>query len=105
VSPSGGLAVFPTADTQICERLGLLPPDPASFPEAEAVRQMTELLARRIGADCLSMEQAIAAVDLILEESDMDDWTVITMPTTAERRCASVAVDAANRTVTLVPIP
>jgi hypothetical protein len=105
VSPSGGLAVFPTVDAQICEQLGLLPPDPASLPEAEAVREMTETLANRIGAKCLSMDQAAEVVDQVLEDSDLGGWTVSTMPTTAERRCASVALDAINRTITLVPIP
>ncbi|MGH8925994.1 MAG: hypothetical protein ACRDWA_15365 [Acidimicrobiia bacterium] len=106
VSPSGGLAIFPNGDDQVCSRLGLADPDPASLPEAESLRHLADVLADRFGSvGCLSMDEAVAVVRRILDELGFREWTVVTTTTTPERQCASVAVDTANRTVVLVPIP
>lgn len=106
ISPGGGLAVFPTADDRICDRLGLPEPDPASIPAADSVRGLAESLSRRINAtSCLSIDTAGTMVRDVLDSSGLADWTVATLPTTAERPCASVAVDSETRTVRLVPIP
>ena len=106
VSPSGGLAVFPTADKQVCSRLGLSQPDPASIPEAERVRQLAETLADRFGSvACQSMDEAAAIVRQVLDEYAFTDWVVVTTTTTGDRRCASVALDVDSKQVALVPIP
>ncbi|MGI8515031.1 MAG: hypothetical protein ACR2NT_07775 [Acidimicrobiia bacterium] len=106
LSPGGGLAVFPTADDRICDRLGLAEPDPASIPAADAVRSLAESLSRRINAtSCFSIDTAASMVRDALDDSGLADWTIATMPTTGERPCASVAIDSETRTVTLVPIP
>jgi len=106
VSPSGGLAIFPTADDQVCNQLGLSKPDPASFPEAERIRRLTEALADRFGSvECLPMDEAVIVVREVLIQHGLLDWTVVTTPTTSDRPCGSVSIDAGNRTVGLVPIP
>lgn len=95
VSPSGGLAVFPTTDAQICKRLGLLPPDPASLPEAELVRRMTEILARRIGDICLNMDQAAMVVEQVLGDSE---WK-----TGRSQQCRLLPSDAAPALLWMQP--
>jgi len=106
VSPGGGLAVFPTADNRICDRLGLAEPDPASIPAADAVRRLAESLSSRINAtSCLSINRAASMAREALDDLGLADWTVATMPTTDGRPCASVAIDNESLTITLVPIP
>jgi hypothetical protein len=106
VGPEGGLWVFPTDDPDLCDRMGLAAPDPASLPEAEAIRlAINELVGYFATHRCQTIEQASADVRRILDQHRLDDWMVETTPETPDRPCASFSPDPDNRTIHLVPIP
>lgn len=106
VTPTGGLAVFPTDDPAICNQLGLDPPDPASLPAAEAIRRLNDQLATHFSTQtCQPIDQAAQDVRRILDQAGFADWTITTSPASPDRPCASYALDNDNQTIHLIPIP
>jgi hypothetical protein len=106
VTDQGGLAVFPTDDPETCARLGLATVDPGSIDEGDTIRAVTDQLVDHfLAAGCLPLDQAERDVRQILDDNGFTDWTIIAGPPTEERPCASLAIDAPTRTITLVPMP
>lgn len=104
VLPSELVGVFPASDGDPCRRLGL---DEARLDgDVPAIVGVQELLSERFGADCVRLDQAEELVVGALRDADLEDWTVIrAAEPTSDRPCASIAVDPATETITLVPLP
>lgn len=106
LSDSGGLAVFPRTEPNVCGRLGLASPDPGSLPDAEAVRALGDRLAAHfLEAGCQPLDAAAVDVRRILDEAGFADWTVEPGTPTPDRPCASFSLDSATETIHLVPMP
>lgn len=104
VSPSGGYAVFPSDDPALCDTLGLNPPDPASLPEADRIRNLTERIAAHfLDHDCQPLPEAEADIRRILDQEGLHDWTIHVGTPTPDRPCAAGSIDAATHTVLLIP--
>ena len=106
VSEAGSLFVFPSDDLSLCGRLGLAEPDPSPPQDADRVRAIIDDLANYFSDQpCIPIQRAADDVRRILDEQGATDWTIDATPGTDDRPCASVALDAEQTTVLLVPIP
>ncbi|MGH8873922.1 MAG: hypothetical protein ACRDVM_01540 [Acidimicrobiia bacterium] len=106
VLDSGMVAVFP-GGPEVCAALGLASPDPdpGVAEENRLIVELEEALISQIAGRCLPEDQAAAIVRRELDQKGFEDWQVaVTVPFTAERPCASLGFDPANRTVHLVPV-
>ena len=107
VTDSGELAVFPTDDPTICERLGLATPTapPVTSDLAPAVAAQNDLVTYMLSQECISVADAERRVQATLDAHGLHDWTVQTQPPHPQRPCASLAFDNTTQTVLLIPIP
>ncbi|MEN8040690.1 MAG: hypothetical protein ABFR95_04215 [Actinomycetota bacterium] len=104
VPPSGGLAVFPTSDPEICQDLGLAEPLEPEVP-LDAVASATEEVTDYIQeSDCQPLDEAETEIRRILDQNGLDDWEITRGPDHPDRPCASVAYDIEGETIRLVPI-
>lgn len=104
VNETGTLTVFPTDDPAFCERVGMANYErPPGNDTVELNRRLVDLF---LTSGCLGIDDARVRVEEILTQSGFDDWTiVVSTPTTPERPCASLAFDADNHQINLVPVP
>lgn len=105
VLPGGGLGLFPGETATTCRELGLAEStleDPADDP----VGAFAAAASARLDARCVDERSARRIVRSELARHGLDDWAVVTDPQgfPAERPCASLGVDAATRTVHVVPV-
>jgi hypothetical protein len=106
VTDSGNLAVFPSDDPAICEKLGLAEPLPGFEREETSLRQLTDdLVTYFLAQNCQTMEQARRDVRQILDDHGRSDWVIQTIPGEPGDPCASFGIDAPTKTIHLVPIP
>lgn len=106
VTQAGTLAVFPTGDSTVCETLGLAHPEPSSQDEADQVRQLdTSLNQFFASSDCVAIEDAVARVRQILNDSGFSEWTIQQEQATGARPCASYSLNAPTQTINIIPIP
>lgn len=104
VNAVGGLAVFPSDDDQLCDRLGLARyVQPARTDAPKLNIQLVELFSTE---RCMAMDDAQIRAEDILIAHGLTDWSVtITKPASPERPCASFSLNAGDRSILLVPIP
>lgn len=104
VTDAGGLAVFPSDDDRLCERLGLAGyVQPARSDTIDLNLQLVGLFST---SSCMTISDAQVRIEDIFTNLGLDDWTVtITTPATPQRPCASFSLQVDDRTVLLVPIP
>ncbi|MEZ5176612.1 MAG: hypothetical protein R2823_10505 [Acidimicrobiia bacterium] len=104
VNPAGGLAVFPSNDDQLCDRLGL-----ARYEEptrTDVVELNVQLLGLFTTEKCMTMDDAQTRVEDILTAQGLSNWSVtVTTPASADRPCASFSLNGSDHTILLVPIP
>ncbi|MGH8874152.1 MAG: hypothetical protein ACRDVM_02710 [Acidimicrobiia bacterium] len=106
VNEVGAVAVFPTGDSGICERLGLALPEPASVERQQPILELREALVDYFAArGCVPVDLAEEDVEALLVEAGFSEWRVEAMPTTAERPCASFSLESEAQTIRIVPIP
>lgn len=107
VLTTGAVGVFP-GGPDTCEALELAPVDQSAYG-AEAggfITLRTALVDRFLGAGCVNEQAATDAVREELATQGASGWSVITKSRfTAARPCASLAFDAEDQKVILVPIP
>ncbi|MFV1970341.1 MAG: hypothetical protein ACC683_04950 [Acidimicrobiia bacterium] len=107
VTDTGVLAVFPTDDAAICERLGLATPTP-SVP-SDGVNPVfmakNEIVGYFSNEQCATLTEASTRVRIILDDHGLREWTITTQPPHPQRPCASFAYDTDTQTVILIPIP
>lgn len=105
VLDSGVAAVFPATDGDPCGRLGLNRLEPFDGEEPPIIRVQDDL-SERFGSRCIPVAEAEPHIRAVLAEAGLEAWTVV-VPSAppAERPCASVTIDVATRSVTVVPIP
>jgi hypothetical protein len=105
VTDAGTLAVFPSDDPAVCEQLGLARPDSESIAPGEVVGDLQDALTDYFAThQCVSIDQARDAVENILTDRGMSQWTIETGPAQPDRPCASFGMDPENTTIYLVPI-
>jgi hypothetical protein len=108
VLPSGAIGVFPSAGRDVCVHLGLkgFVRDLSSADVAQSTVFERDLGSAFIRKGCLRLTPAIALVELELQKHGLAGWRIAhTQPFTAQRRCASAAVEPNVETVTIVPVP
>ncbi len=106
VTDRGNLAVFPSDDPGLCAQLGLAEPDPASIPQGNQLRQLSDDLVAHFDAqECQPLPDAERDVRAILDSYGFDDWQIQSSPTRPSRPCASFSLDPATQIIHLVPIP
>ena len=105
VLESGAVAVFPAADA--CSTLGLADPPPEYLARSRRLGELRAALDVVVASRCLGGEQAIDAVRRELDARGWRDWRVETgtEPFGNDRPCASLAINGAARTVTVVATP
>lgn len=104
VTSGGGLAVFPSDDSQLCERLGLAGYEQPTRDDSIDLNQ--QLLNLFSSVECVTMSDAQLRIEAILSDQDFDDWTVtMSTPASTERPCASFSLNVDQRKILLVPIP
>ncbi len=106
VAENGGLAVFPTDDTTVCDQLGLAYPDPTDQDQANSLRSVEEALISYFQSEaCILMADAEAEVRRILDDAGLNDWTIQPQPENPDRPCSSHSFSPDSQTVHLIPIP
>jgi hypothetical protein len=105
VTDQGGLAVFPTDDAEVCERLGLAPPaGDQPTDELEALAAVQEEIFSYLDAGvCHPLDEATAVYRDILDRNGLTAWAVDRRPDVAGRPCAGVAYHPEDKTVIVVP--
>jgi len=111
VLDSGTIGVFPSADTDgVCEQLGIAPPDEADpdriqQDDTQQIIELQDALVPRFLDACLDLPTATGIVEDELRQRGLSDWQVTnTQPFTADRPCASLAIEPTTQTIELVPI-
>ena len=104
VTDNGGLAVFPSNDPQLCERLGMAGyVQPARNDAIDLNQRLLDLFST---AGCLTISDTQARIEKILTDQGLNDWTVtISTPPSPQRPCASFSLNANEHKILLVPIP
>ncbi|HHC08074.1 MAG TPA: hypothetical protein ENK55_05100 [Actinobacteria bacterium] len=106
VTDVGTFAVFPSEDPNLCEELGLAPPDPQSIDDAAPIIDLENALVDYFSSDpCIPIPQAADDVQRILDEHGVSDWTITVGEQRPDRPCASLSFEPERRTVRIVPIP
>lgn len=105
VLESGAVAVFPAPDA--CAALGLAEPPPDYLARSRRLGELRAALRAVVPGRCPSAEQAAGAVRRELDARGLRDWRVErgSEPFGDERPCASLAIDGAAKTVTVVATP
>jgi hypothetical protein len=103
VSPGGALLVFPGADPQLCQELGLTIHDPGEPDQNLTLNH--KLLGYFGSTACPPLEDSIENVEAILRSLELHEWTVEAGIGTGDRPCASFSLDVPRKIVVLVPIP
>lgn len=104
VTTGGGLAVFPSNDKQLCDRLGLTGYEQPTRNDAIDLNQ--QLLDLFSTSGCMTINDAQLRIESILAEQGLNDWSVtISTPASTERPCASFSLSGGERRIVLVPIP
>lgn len=104
VLDSGIVGVFPATGGDPCGRLGLDRAGPQG--EEPPIVAIQDRLADRLGAACVPIDDAVALIEDELREAGLGDWTVVAPGAGFDDRpCASVGIDGAARTISVVPIP
>lgn len=106
VLETGTIAVFPSVDDgDVCQALGLAPPDQPSDNGNQSIIELQDALVSRFLDECLDLPTATATVEEELARYGFTEWHVISnQPFTADRPCASLAIDPTTRSIELVPI-
>lgn len=107
VTDVGAVVVFPTADSNVCDSLGLAhqnPNQPSDNLEklAAAEQEITDYI---LATTCQPLDEAETVIKGILDAHGLADWTVTRQPNHPDRPCASVAYDTERKLVVLVPNP
>lgn len=106
VRPGGGIAVFPTDDSGVCQRLGLDEFGETEAARAKSTKELTAALVDYLLAgNCRSIDDAADGIRNILDDSGFKDWKIISGVPTTERPCASFGIESQDKTIRLVPIP
>jgi hypothetical protein len=105
--PSGAVGVFPsTAGQDPCLLLNL--PHAATNSDKDenaAIVRVQNAVVPLFVDHCVGEAAALRAVRAQLDRNGLDDWGVVaTAPFTSAQPCASLALDAAHRTIDLVPV-
>lgn len=103
--PYGSVVVYPTADRDVCEKLGR-PPLPADYLEVAAKLAGLQRVAN--SPACRTLEEAQAAVGAELARVGADDWTTSIQRVPDAAPCAQVTIDGERRLVTIsevTPVP
>jgi hypothetical protein len=104
VNDIGGLGVFPSNDTGLCEHLGLAGYEQPANNDTTTLHQ--RILDLFPSGRCTTTSDAQLQIEEILSEMGFNDWSVRVSPEPSpERPCASLSFDAEGETVLLVPIP
>lgn len=107
VTDVGAVAVFPTADPDVCELLGLAQQNPNQPSDslkklAAAEQEITDYI---LATTCQPPDEAETVISGILAAHGLADWTVTRQPDHPDRPCASIAYDTERKLVILVPNP
>lgn len=103
---TGAIGVFPSSGSDdVCLELGLDPVDESPDDDNQRAIDLQEALLPHFLDMCLDQTGAESAIEEELEQSHLTDWRVVSdQAFTADRPCASLAIDSATRTIELVPI-
>ncbi|GBD83921.1 hypothetical protein BMS3Abin02_00304 [bacterium BMS3Abin02] len=106
VTDVGTFAVFPSNNPNLCETLGLAPPEPQSIEEAKPTLDLDHAISEYFATSrCIPIPQAVSDVRRILDEHGAADWTVTVGEQRPDRPCASLSFEPKSHTVRIVPIP
>lgn len=105
VNDAGAVVVVPGAEETVCATVGLTVFDVGVDPDIDATRVAAEQIeATLTEAACLPLEAAATAAEEILAENGLADWSVSRPdPIPNADVCITASIDAAARTVFLVP--
>lgn len=102
IDPRGAINVFP-GEVAVCAGLGLEPADPTLDTESQSVVALQQRLVDEINlADCESASTVQRQAQAILEESGLNDWTVVVVGDAGSSACAKTGVDTATKTVNVI---
>lgn len=106
VLDSGALGVFPSAESgDLCQQLDIAPPDTSLIENGNELIDLQDALVGQFLDVCLDQQAGTAIVQRELDSRGLEDWRVTNaQPFTADRPCASLAIDPNTLTVELVPI-
>jgi hypothetical protein len=100
----GGLAIFPTNQGDICDELQLAHPDNGTPPDVALVRAATDAIATQFTNVCMQASGATEFIKQVLDEHHLSGWQVmVTGEFSGGTPCATAAVDAYDRIVTVTP--
>lgn len=106
VTEAGTVAVFPSDDPQLCQRLGLAYPEPNSANrQAPTLALQQALIAYFANEECIPLSQAQTEVAEILRRHGFKGWDTEVMPGPSDRPCASFSLNAEQHVVSIIPIP
>lgn len=105
VNDAGVATVFP-AGKNICNQLGLASAETGLSDEHQRVLEMQERVIDTLAAGCFDRNDAAAEVQRILDEFELEDWTVEPGPGfSLDSECAGPGIDTRSRVVFLAGAP
>ena len=105
VGASGVIEVYP-GDSSVCAQLGLIVADAALTPESQAMLALQGRIVDEINDQpCFAAIEVAAIAQLIVDESELEGWTVSVRPDSEDASCAKAAVDVPTRTISIVKFP
>lgn len=104
VSEDGRPAVYPARGEDPCSRLGLDRVDGATT-EADDVGRLEATISERMAGRCASVPETRRIAREALADLGLDSWKTSSPASSEAGMCGSVGIDAASRTVRVVPIP
>ena len=105
VGASGVIEVYP-GDSSVCGQLGLVVADPSLTPENQAMVNLQGRIVDEINDQpCVTAIDVEAVAQQIVDESELEGWTVSVRSDSEDASCAKAAVDVPTRTISIVKFP
>lgn len=102
---SGVIEVYP-GDSSVCAQLGLIVADAVLTPENQAMLALQGRIVDEVNDQpCFAAIKVAAIAQLIVDESNLEGWTVSVRPDSEDASCAKAAVDVPTRTISIVKFP
>ncbi len=105
VGASGVIEVYP-GGSSMCGQLGLVVADPSLTPENQAMVALQDRIVELINDQpCVAATKAAAIAQEIVNESELNGWTVSVRPDSENASCAKAALDVPTKTISVVKFP
>lgn len=105
VGAAGVIEVYP-GDSSVCAQLALVVADASLTPDNQAMVVLQNRIVDEINDQpCFTAIDVAALAQQIVDESELEGWTVSVRPDSKNASCAKAALDVPTRTISIVKFP